>query len=60
MKVEGIRMPEHGPIVAVDQHATQARCQQCGWQGPDRTGDPHAAGLVADDAAWHLDVVGQP
>lgn len=48
-----------GPIVAVDQHATQARCHGCGWSGPDRSGDPHAAALVVDDVDWHLEVVGQ-
>lgn len=53
----------HDPIVVVDRHATQARCLGCGWVGPDRTGDPHAAGLVTDDVDWHLEghleVVGQ-
>ena len=34
----------------------QALCT-CGWHGPDRTGDEHAAGLVIDDVHWHADRV---
>ena len=49
---------DHDPIVAVDGHGrVMAQCA-CGWCGPDRTGDEHAAGLVRDDVLWHLDVVG--
>ena len=48
----------HGPIRLCDWRTTQAVCTGCGWRGPDRTGDPHAYGLVVDDAMWHCDVVG--
>ena len=34
----------------------QALCT-CGWHGPDRTGDEHAAGLVIDDVHWHAEVI---
>ena len=34
----------------------QALCT-CGWHGPDRTGDAHAAGLVIDDVHWHAERV---
>lgn len=48
--------PGHVVIVATPGHV-QARCT-CGWHGPDRTGDPHAVGLVLDDTAWHCHEVG--
>lgn len=35
----------------------QAMCLTCGWKGPDRTGDEHAAGLVVDDRDWHVEEV---
>ena len=42
-----------GHTILVVHHGTiQAACT-CGWRGPDRTGDPHAAALVLDDTAWH-------
>ena len=36
----------------------QALCT-CGWHGPDRSGDQHAAGLVIDDVHWHAEVIAQ-
>lgn len=30
----------------------------CGWAGPDRSDDPHAAILVEDDAEQHAERVG--
>lgn len=46
--------PVHGGhlIVVSQPGLIQARCR-CEWAGPDRTGDPHAVGLVLDDTAWH-------
>jgi hypothetical protein len=34
-----------------------AECS-CGWDGPDRTGDPRDVDLVLDDCAWHCHEVG--
>lgn len=48
----------HDPIVAVSGDGRVMADCACGWTGPERTGDEHAAGLVHDDVLWHLDVVG--
>lgn len=49
---------DHDPIVAVSGDGRVMADCRCGWQGPERTGDEHAWGLVRDDVYWHLDVVG--
>ena len=47
----------HGPVGMVGARVA-ARCWQCGWDGPDRTGDPHAAALLIDDVTEHAHQVG--
>lgn len=52
----------HGPVYLahplLSGAKVQARCRQCGWCGPDRTGDPHADALVWDDSQQHAHHVG--
>lgn len=43
----------HGPILLRSEWIVQARCVECGWIGPDRTGDLHAEELVWDDSQQH-------
>ena len=54
---------EPGPLGHVILAARPGRIQAvctCGWQGPDRTGDPHAVGLALDDVDWHAHILGAP
>jgi hypothetical protein len=55
--------PGHGVVYLTDQGPdgrprVQAWCTACDWEGPLRTGDPHALDLADDDAIQHLHSAG--
>lgn len=55
---------DHGPIWVARPDGIGAVCTECGWAGPERTGDPAgpvvAARLAVDDAVEHMHAVGVP